>query len=180
MRIAGLTLQWLDIEDINILRWGEHQRVFAIRDFVVIKCGRAAQAIPRLIGQGGGCSMVGMIVDRPMGEDDIGIQAGEKLGEVTVVCAIDNCVAVALRRKGRCRAKNATGFLGLPDACAVFGSGAADTLWLRGFTAIEIQERDLVPEPPITSDGPSAAVFWITGVATCHHHVQCAARRGSA
>ena len=114
--------------------------------------------------------MVGVVVDRPVGEDHVGPLGLEDLAERLVMLAVDHGIAVNLPREER---------PGLEDLARLAGLGDADAvLRLPGRHAVvQVEQNDFVPQVGIAGDGAAAAVFGIAGMAAGDDHLPLAARR---
>ena len=103
--------------------------------------------------------MIGVVVDRPVGEDGVGPLGLEDLAECLVVGRVDDRLAVELPRVQRARLQDFAGLLGLGDAAGAF------RLARRPLALVQVEEDDLVPEVRVAGDGASAAVLGIAGMA---------------
>ena len=97
MGVAGSFLGIGGRGDVDIVSGrGELHGVFAVGDFVVIECESVLKLLPRLESEVRNGTMVGVVVDGPMGEDGIGIFRREDFLERLVMVVVDNSVAVGL------------------------------------------------------------------------------------
>jgi len=112
--------------------------------------------------------MIRVIVDRPVGEDHLGLLAFQEMVKLIVVGAIHDRFAVNLSRKGGPRLENLAGFLGFRHA-----HGAGVVRWLvRPLAPVEVEQDDLVPQVSVAGDGATAAVFRVAGMTTGDHHLE--------
>ncbi len=79
--ITGLTLARLCRGDIDVMRRRELDRVFTARDLVIVKRKPLLHFQPRIIDEHRDRAMVGVVVDRPVGEYGIRLLGFENLAE---------------------------------------------------------------------------------------------------
>ena len=102
--------------------------------------------------------MVGVIVDRPMSENDIGTLGLENLAECLIVGRVDDRLAVELIRVERPRLQDFAGFFGL---CNTGEAGVAR----RPFALVQVKKDRLVPQVCVAGDCPATTVLGITRMA---------------
>ena len=100
--VAGPAFPRLGRGDVHIVGRRELDRVLAVGDLVVVEGEAAAHPQPGVIDQHRDRAVVGVVVDRPVGEDRVGPLGLEELAERGVVRDVNDRFAVrpARRRAG--------------------------------------------------------------------------------
>ena len=152
------------------MRRRELNRILAARDLVIVKREFLAQLEPGIVGKVRDGAMVGVVVDRPVGEENVGLLGLDDLAERLVVPGINDRPAVLLASLERSGLENLAGVSGLghPVPACVFG------LVGRPLAVVQVKENDLVAQLGVTGHGPSAAVFGVAGVAAADDHFELA------
>ena len=126
MSKAGGVTQGFDFGggDVNEIGGGEHHSV--IGHFVVVEGGFFVRSEPSIENELGEGAMVAVVVDGPVGEDDVGVLGGEELGERLVVAVVDDGLAVDLIGEDGA---------GVEDLADLLGFGGADggAIGISGF-----------------------------------------------
>src|SRR5690349_11206010 len=81
---AGISLASFRCRDVYVVSWMEHLRITAEVNFIIIKGKLAAGSEPRVMRQRGASTMIGMGVDRPLREENIGPEVDHKSGEFRI------------------------------------------------------------------------------------------------
>ena len=109
--------------------------------------------------------MVGVVVDRPVGENDVGLLGLDDLAERLVMCRVDDRLAVRLTGVKGPRLQDLAGLLGLRHPRLAFGPG-------RPFAPIQVEQDYLVPQVGVAGDRAAAAVLGIAGMAAGDDHLE--------
>ncbi len=121
---AGSVAEGFDFRrgDIDEIGGGKHHGV--VGDFVVVERGFFVGAEPGVENELGEGAVVTMVIDGPVGEEDVGVLGCEDFEEFFVVGVVDNGAAVDLRGEDWAGMENLAGFLrfGGADGGAI-GSG---------------------------------------------------------
>jgi hypothetical protein len=109
--------------------------------------------------------MVGMVVDRPMGENYLRLLRFQQALKLMVVDLVHNSFAIMLPRKHRASLQNfaSVGGLGYSYRTRIVAGS------VRPITAIQVKENDLMAQICVADDGPAAAIFRIAGMSARHH-----------
>jgi hypothetical protein len=134
---------------------GELHGVFAVGDFVVVESESVLELLPCLEGEIRDGTVVGVVIDGPMGEDGVGVFSIEDFLEGLVVIVVDNSVSIGLV------GVDGTGF---EDLTRLLCFGNADGCGGLPGAVIEVEEGDVVSLGGEAGDSPSAAVFGVAGV----------------
>ena len=111
--------------------------------------------------------MVGMIIDRPVREDQIGLFGFEKLAKGCVVGRVNHGLAVELIGVERSGLQDLAGLGGLADS--------GKTRVARGpFAFVQVEQYDLVTKRGIAGNRASTAIFRITRVTAGDDHLELA------
>jgi hypothetical protein len=116
--------------------------------------------------------VIPVIVDGPMGKDDVGVLGGEELGELLIMGCVDHGLAVDLAREEWMRAQDLTRLLGFrgPDGRAIkvrcFLSLA------EAFATIKVEQGDVMTKSHVAGDGAGAAAFGVARVGTGDENLQ--------
>lgn len=147
--------------DVDVVGGGEHHGV--VGDFVVVEGGFFVGGEPGVENKLGEGTVVAMVVDGPVGEEDVGVLGGEKLSELLVMGVVDDGLAIDLFGvNGR----------GVEDLAGFLRFGGADGGAIRicrlaeAFATVEIEESDIVAEGDEAGDGASNAAFRVAGMGT--------------
>ena len=162
MGVAGGALASGDGRDINVMSGGELDGVFPSGDFVVIECKAPAHAQPCFINEHGNGAMIGVVVERPMGEDDVGVFGFEEAMELSVMRLINDGFGIDLTGEGGTSFEDFAGFGGFSDANR---SGIVAGL-IGPLAFVQVEENNFVAEIGVASDSATAAVFRVARVTT--------------
>ena len=97
------------------MRRRELHGVLAVGDLVVVEGEALAHPQPGVVDQHRDGAVVGVVVDRPVGEDDVGLLGLEDLAERLVMGRVDDRLAVDLPGEERPGLEDLAGLLGLGD-----------------------------------------------------------------
>ena len=98
VRVAGAAFSRLGRGDVHVVRRGELDRVFAVGDLVVVEGEPLSQPEPGVIDQHRDGAVVGVVVDRPVGENHVGLLGLDDFAECLVMGGVDDGLAVELAR----------------------------------------------------------------------------------
>src|SRR5690349_13733682 len=96
-----LPLARLDRGDVDILGWLKLDGILAAGDLIIIKREGFIHLSPRAIDQERDGAMIGVVVDRPVREDDVGTLRLDDRSKRLVVLAIDHGASVDLAGEER-------------------------------------------------------------------------------
>ena len=159
--------------DVDVVGGGEHHGV--VSDFVVVEGGFFVGGEPGVEGELGEGAVVSMVVDGPVGEEDVGILGGEKLSEVLVMGFVDDGLAVDLFGVNGRGVEDLAGFLRFGGAD---GGAIRIRRFAEAFATVEIEESDSVAEGDVAGDGASNAAFGVAGMSAGDYDFERDGRRG--
>jgi len=170
VRITRRALPGFSPRDVYIISGREHQRVFAVRDLVVIEPELPAQAEPCIVGECGNRAVIAMAVNGPVREEDIGLLGLEQPPKFLIMSGVDNRIPIAVRRKGGAGFEYFAGFPGFRDA----HPAARARIFLRTtlLAAIQIQQDDLMSQIRVARNRAAAAILGIAGMTAANHHLE--------
>lgn len=168
--VAGGALYGFDGCDVHVRIGPEHLCVFSVGDFVEIERETAAEFVPGVVSEIRDGAVIGVIIDRPVGENGVRFFGGEQFAKFVVVRAIDDCVCIALGGERGARMQDFAGFARFGDTGVGFGVRVRAGL----LAAVEIEQNDFVAGGGIARDRAATAVFGITRMAAGDHDFQLA------
>ena len=104
--------------------------------------------------------MVAVVIDRPLGEDDIGVFLLYDLPKLLEMRGVQDGVPVDLSRKGGACLEYSGGLGGL---CRAHARGRA-SLFFRPLAIVEMKKNHLVTKFSEPGNGAPAAVFSVSGM----------------
>ena len=123
--VAGRRLRGSVAGDVDVVGRRELHGVLAVRDLVVVEGESLLQPEPGVIDQHRDGPMIGVVVDRPVGEDRVGPLGLEDLAECLVMGRVDDRLAVELAGVERACLQDLAGLPGLGDAARARRPAAA-------------------------------------------------------
>ena len=127
VRVACRPLRARRPWNVDVVRRRELHRVLAVRDLVVVEGEPLPHAQPGVVDQHRDRPVVGVVVDGPVGEDDVGPLGLEDLAERLVVVAVDDRV----RRRSGPRRAAAPSRISQAFAASAIAVARASGAWLR-------------------------------------------------
>ena len=172
--VAGGAAAGFNLRNVDVFGGIEHHGV--VGDFVEVESGGLAAAQPGVEDQVGEGAVVAVLIQGPLGKDDIGVLGVEEAAKFIVVGVVDDGTAVVLVGENGARFQDFAGFLsfGGADRATLARLGSATV----AFATIEIKQNDIVAEIGVAGDGAGAAAFGIAGMTAGHHDFEFAGRFG--
>ena len=159
--------------DVDVVGGGEHHGV--VGNFVVVEGGFFVGGEPCVEDELGECAVVAMVVDGPVGEEDVGTLGGEKLSELLVMGVVDDGLAVDLFGEHRRGVEDLAGFLRFGGAD---GGAIRIRRFAEAFATVEIEESDIVAEGDVAGDGAGTAAFGVARMGAGDYDFERDGRRG--
>ncbi len=167
VREAGESLPGLGDFDVYVVSGAELHCVFAIGDFEIVEGETAPHAEPGVVDKHRHSPVIGVVVDRPVSEDDIRTLGLEDFAECVVVAPIDDRFTIDLTREDGPGLENLARFSRLGDASSV--------LWLpRGHTVVQIEKNEVMPQVRVARHCATAAILRISWMPTGDNHIELA------
>jgi hypothetical protein len=112
--------------------------------------------------------MVAVVIDRPLGEENIGALLLYDFPELVEMGGIQDGVAIDLTCEYRTGLEYLGGFSGFGQA---YARGRA-SFFSRPFAIVEMQENNFVTEFSEASDRTAAAVFGVSGMSSRNYNLE--------
>ena len=114
--------------DVHVVVREVMLRIFTIGDFVVVQRAAFAHSLPRPLRQHRGGAVIGMAVNGPLREQDVGVLRGQRALKAAVVRLVHNAAPVRLAGENRPRPQHFASLLrlGRADRLGLFHAFARD------------------------------------------------------